>query len=238
MTFTDIQTEFGGTNPISLDEYYSAASGIPSSGQISMNQFYGKSATWSRTLTVGHSGMGNGTNQTTGNGTGFNTTHWDVLSQSTFIGSPCGSLSPNALFDNGATIHNLHWFLELPLKASATLGFEFSLNGTHPNSGWNNLIMDDGMGGTVTLARTSFNFQNIAAGAAGNTVGIPTYPVTRWRLPYAIGNEAGSTSAVSALRLSYFRSGTGHNFPAPTGINNLTPPLLWTLNKQINITIN
>ena len=50
MTFTDIQTEFGGTNPISLDEYYGAASGIPSSGQISMNQFYGKSAGISITM--------------------------------------------------------------------------------------------------------------------------------------------------------------------------------------------
>jgi hypothetical protein len=50
MTFTDIQTEFGGTNPISLDEYYAAASGIPSSGAISMNQFYGKSSGISITM--------------------------------------------------------------------------------------------------------------------------------------------------------------------------------------------
>ena len=44
ISLTDIQTEFGGNNPISLDEYYGAASGIPSSGAISMNQFYGKSS--------------------------------------------------------------------------------------------------------------------------------------------------------------------------------------------------
>ena len=43
ISLSQIQTEFGGSNPISLSEYYSAASGIPSSGTISMNQFYGKS---------------------------------------------------------------------------------------------------------------------------------------------------------------------------------------------------
>jgi len=51
ISFSAIQTEFGGTNPISLSEYYRAGSfvadGIPAnlnistSGQISVNQFYG-----------------------------------------------------------------------------------------------------------------------------------------------------------------------------------------------------
>lgn len=40
----DIQNEFGGSNPIGLDEYYGAADGIPSSGAISINDFRGKSA--------------------------------------------------------------------------------------------------------------------------------------------------------------------------------------------------
>jgi len=40
----NIQSEFGGTTPISISEYYGAASGIPTSGQISISQFYGKSA--------------------------------------------------------------------------------------------------------------------------------------------------------------------------------------------------
>lgn len=40
----NIQTEFGGSNPIAISEYYAAASGIPSSGTITFNNFYGKSA--------------------------------------------------------------------------------------------------------------------------------------------------------------------------------------------------
>lgn len=41
---TQIQAEFGGATPISLSEYYGAATGVPTSGAISMSQFYGKSA--------------------------------------------------------------------------------------------------------------------------------------------------------------------------------------------------
>ena len=51
ISLANIQTEFGGTNPIGLDEYYlnglyttgTGATGIPTSSQISLNQFYGKS---------------------------------------------------------------------------------------------------------------------------------------------------------------------------------------------------
>ena len=39
----DIQNEFGGSNPISLSEYYGVADGVPASGTISINDFRGKS---------------------------------------------------------------------------------------------------------------------------------------------------------------------------------------------------
>ena len=50
LTLADIQTEFGGTNPISLSEYYrggglvpdsSLNTGVPTSGAISVSDFYG-----------------------------------------------------------------------------------------------------------------------------------------------------------------------------------------------------
>jgi len=47
----DVQVEFGGSNPIGINEYYSggsyvpsSVSGIPASGTISLYNFYGKSA--------------------------------------------------------------------------------------------------------------------------------------------------------------------------------------------------
>jgi|TARA_B110000902_G_scaffold118822_2_gene139326 hypothetical protein len=44
ISLANIQTEFGGSNPISLNEYYDAASGIPASGAIDFADFYGKSS--------------------------------------------------------------------------------------------------------------------------------------------------------------------------------------------------
>ena len=43
ISLDDIEEEFGGSAPTSLSEYYAAATGIPSSGEISIEDFYGKS---------------------------------------------------------------------------------------------------------------------------------------------------------------------------------------------------
>lgn len=51
----DIQEEFGGTNPISINEYYNSASGIPSSGLISLADFYGTSNAYDATTASGTS---------------------------------------------------------------------------------------------------------------------------------------------------------------------------------------
>lgn len=43
ISLSDIQNEFGGSNPISITEYYGIVSGIPTSGRISFSDFRGKS---------------------------------------------------------------------------------------------------------------------------------------------------------------------------------------------------
>ena len=52
ISLDDVQTEFGGSNPIEIVEYYAGGSyvpvsvtGIPTSGQISLNDFYNKTKT-------------------------------------------------------------------------------------------------------------------------------------------------------------------------------------------------
>ena len=67
ISLNDVQNEFGGSNPIGIDEYYSAASGIPSSGTISLNQFYGASAeNWEIIMhTDGYKNAGNNTGTST-----------------------------------------------------------------------------------------------------------------------------------------------------------------------------
>ena len=44
ISLADVQTEFGGSNPIGIDEYYGVAAGIPASGTISLANFYGTGA--------------------------------------------------------------------------------------------------------------------------------------------------------------------------------------------------
>ena len=242
ISLNDIHVEAGGSSGTSVginDSDVRGLTGASSGASSSFSSFYGTSSTWSRIMTVGHSGTKDSANQIMSNSTGMTKKHWDPIGSREFVGYLKGSFSPDGLFDNGATIECLHFYSSIPIKGDFSLSFEFCLIGTYPNSGWNNLIMDNGMGGTVTLARTSMTFNNVAAGAAGNQFGTPPYPTTIWRQIYAVGGEGSlSTPAVRTLRGNYFRIGTGHNFPLPTGPNSLTPPLFWSLNKQINITIN
>lgn len=50
ISLANVQTEYGGANPIAISEYYGVPGGLPASGTISLSNFYGKSnflATWS-----------------------------------------------------------------------------------------------------------------------------------------------------------------------------------------------
>ena len=50
ISLLNVATEFGGSAPHSLSEYYGAAAGIPSSGTISLSNFYGTSSSFAFTL--------------------------------------------------------------------------------------------------------------------------------------------------------------------------------------------
>lgn len=59
ISLADIQTEFGGSNPISMSEYYrggayvgSGAPNVPTSGAISLSQFYGAAAAFTFNQTI------------------------------------------------------------------------------------------------------------------------------------------------------------------------------------------
>ena len=72
ISLNDIQNDFGGSNPIGINEYYGVAPGIPSSGTISFNHFYGTSAeSWEIIMhTDGYKGAGSNL----GNSTAFGNT--------------------------------------------------------------------------------------------------------------------------------------------------------------------
>ena len=50
ISLADIQTEFGGSNPIAITEYYGVADGVPASGQIGIAHFYGKANSFAFTI--------------------------------------------------------------------------------------------------------------------------------------------------------------------------------------------
>lgn len=54
LAMTDIVNEFGGAAPHSLNEYYGVASGVPTSGTIAFDDFYGASAVISLTYPAGN----------------------------------------------------------------------------------------------------------------------------------------------------------------------------------------
>ena len=57
ISLLNIQNEFGGSNPIAISEYYGAASGIPTSGLISISNFYGASAVQLPTIALNAGGI-------------------------------------------------------------------------------------------------------------------------------------------------------------------------------------
>jgi hypothetical protein len=70
LSLADIQTEFGGSNPISLSEYYAGGGlvppgttgtygAVPSSGEISIRNFYGTAATGPLSIIISPSSLYN-----------------------------------------------------------------------------------------------------------------------------------------------------------------------------------
>ena len=86
VSLNDIQTEFGGSNPIGINEYYAGGAyvpagatgtngAVPSSGQIAISNFYGTTATlgYIEDLFSTYLYTGNGSTQTITNNINLST---------------------------------------------------------------------------------------------------------------------------------------------------------------------
>jgi len=144
LTLADIQTEFGGSNPIGLSEYYAGGSyvpagtsgtngAVPSSGTISISNFYGTSAALDvQTVTVGVY----------------------VAKATTYYGYGLagGSISDGTFNPkSGASITRLEWI------STGTLSF--SLSGSYTNADWTTVEFTGG-GGTYSFNRTAASYTN------------------------------------------------------------------------------
>ena len=232
ISLNEIHVEAGGSSGTLVginDSDVRGLTGASSGASSSFNSFYGTSSAWTRTLTVGHAGSGPGI---PGNATGLIGHYWDNNGgQQYTVDGGRGSLSPNNLFDNGATILNLMFYIRVPIKGAQSWEFAFRLVGNHANSGWNNMVMDDGKGGTISVSRTQCTYTYYSS--QGGLYNIPNN-TTEWRYTYNFGTVWDNGAA--STRASYYRTGYSVLIAGHTGIAN--PSLTWTLNKQINVTIN
>jgi hypothetical protein len=188
ISFNDIQNEFGGTNPISLDEYYGAADGIPASGEISIFSFYGKANTFAFTVAANTT---NADLYTLAVNAGWDevrplqcTIDSNVYVYSTSTSTP--ALSISGTFPNGVTVIN----------DGKIIGMGGAGGNTGPAGGGAGQV--GGAGGTAIDVSSTVTIVNnsIIAGGGGGGSGAASY----WSLEtgtYYGGGGGGGQSGLS-----------------------------------------
>ena len=165
ISLSTIQTEFGGSNPISLNEYYAGGTyvpagtsgtygAVPSSGTISIQNFYGTSISETQTVTVGTFSFKGATSY------GFTAGGWGSITDGTFG------------FISNAPIEILNW------GNSNTLIFQ--ITGIYANSGWTK----------VTISGVDF----LRSAASFTTNASPNYSSWSWSgASNVFGTTVGAT---------------------------------------------
>ena len=150
LSLSDIQGEFGGSNPVAISNYYAGGSyvpagtsgtygPVPTGDTISIVNFYGTSAAISIELTAGSYAS-------------YDQDGALIATYDGFIDAFIGSVSPTTFaYAGGATIVALYtfgdWF-------NNTGDFNFNLVGYQPNSGWTDMIVP----GLGTFSRASASY--------------------------------------------------------------------------------
>jgi len=149
LAFSQIQSEFGGSNPISLSEYYRGGpivpnhgntSNIPTSGSISVSNFYGTSA---------QAPFPNVRNANIVSGVSGNLKGFVAGNVGSFSPNPLGTLSSGYNFNVNQISTQL---------VGCTNFLEFRVNGTLPNAGWTNITIQQQQAGTYNQARANMSY--------------------------------------------------------------------------------
>lgn len=187
--FNDIQTYFGGSNPISLNEYYggtgtvsslsqnSSGTVIPASGQIGLSNFRGAPFKLYREVRIG-SRVVSSSKFSTVLGYGLNT-----------ISASMGALDSTAFTLSGGSS------VSITILEYQTDGvFTFRLDGaTAPsNSGWDSLILPN-----LTLTRTGATFSN------------PTGTSSQWQWTSVTLTNTGAVHAFRITPDNLYSASTG-----------------------------
>lgn len=197
LALTDIQTEFGGSNPISLSEYYAGGSyvasgtsgtngAVPTSGEIAVSDFYGTQSGITITVTEGTTSIIN--HNASSNAQIYGWYHRNYLpnvNNNAFISTAytvtTGSRSPTTI--NGANITGLFWSSNKYTEPR----FYLVLQGTRSQSFVTSLNIQ-GYGTVTTAAADGF-----ASGTTGNGV---TATIWQWNIS-PTGWDGSGTSTVT-----------------------------------------
>lgn len=107
ISLSDIATEFGGSTPHALSEYYGAAAGVPSSGTISLaSDFYGKANVFVFSITSNQTDADLGTLATSAGWDGSSPVEATVNSGVTLSGNSYAGLRVPSNMSAGVTLIN------------------------------------------------------------------------------------------------------------------------------------
>jgi hypothetical protein len=137
ISLNDVQTEFGGSNPIGVNEYYKADLGVPTSGVITLADLQGKTRHATKTQIANWFASPNGVYRrvrTVGSGT-----VWSQIGKSNNgdIGTFIANFTPNNLLDsNGFAVNLKHcventvvWYDMGDHRTTASTMTNFQVNG-------------------------------------------------------------------------------------------------------------
>ena len=200
LAFSAIQTEFGGSNPISMSEYYAGgdnvASGtsgdsgtIPSTGTIALSEFYGSTARVAITLTISS-----------------NTANYSIFSNKG--GTYVAGFADITLVNNAVVSSSSTGTAALDTGSGWTSGDTITVDNN------STIVGDGGDGGAGGAVSGSTVAAAVAGGAGGNAVNLQ-YAVTIDNTGGTIsgggggGGGGGSTYKELALGGSQIRGGDG-----------------------------
>lgn len=151
VSLSEIQTEFGGSNPISLSEYYGADTGVPGSGTISVSDFYGTSSSDVTMDFLSFSGtLGPGNDNEFATVSGINTTVELEFTSNLTVGSAQAQINSGTLFN-----------IDVPTTANVNNGDTITLYFTDASQSGQNSVLN----GTINIVNNT---------DGGESVGIVT----------------------------------------------------------------
>ena len=214
ISLANIQTEFGGSNPISLNEYYrnglyvtSNNTGVPTSGVISLSQFYSTTAQFSFTISSNYSTPQD--LRTLALAAGWDGTDYLVVTNSAIISSnttASAALTISGSFPNGVLLINNGTIVGM----GGNGGYAESNGGTREGYAGGSAIL--------VSSNTSINNAGTIAGGGGGGSSSASFGWSGTILTGGGGGGASGLTAAGAGFCYYNSTAQPSQYDAATGL--------------------